>query len=85
MNKYTCLNCGKVSIIRLNITEHTMLCTCTGKPQKHKFGVHAVKAGAKQDAVPLVPVVEAKHNLPEPPVVFDASKPVVGKPTAPVK
>lgn len=77
MNKYTCLNCGLVSVLRLAVPDHTMLCSCTGKPQAHKLGVIEIKKAAKQNAVELKPVPSEKVKLPDPPVVFDASKQTV--------
>ena len=73
MNKYTCSNCGIISVIRSTADKiENVKCTCGEKPVTYVKGEHKIEKAAKQNVVapPQPKVVEAPK--PQPPKVFNS-------------
>lgn len=83
--RYTCTECGTKSVVRADSAELTMKCGCSKEPTLHKagwFDVAKPKA-ANTNPVPVIPPPVSPPAPPKPtaPVISNASKPSVTKPT----
>jgi hypothetical protein len=75
MNKYTCMNCGLVSVVRSNEEKITSAkCTCGKELVTLMRGVHQIKKAAPQNVVaPSSAPLPPETAKPQPPKVFNPS------------
>ena len=73
MNKYTCLDCGAISVKPSVAPEVSSRCACGVEPTKHRLGEHKVEKAKAQGTVEQPKVKAEPAKKPNPPVITNQS------------